>query len=195
MVSLVGLSQDIGEHGGWKYMFGCWFDILELGEEVADDDCEEGDEDGIKRRWGFVVPSTIISADEDDEIGGMAVQPLIELCPEEVPELPLLVNGGKGTVPLPCSCNWFIVGNVVFMVGGAIEVEVPAEAETLDPAILMMWGAWFSPYDPLPPFCGDLEPAFAARRIILLASSVCMSTAWSVTQKCKEKQGKLKKMN
>ena len=168
--------QDIGEYVDGKYV-PCWeLYTLVLGEEVVDDG-EEGDDEGIKRKWGLDAPSITISNEEDDEIGGTAVQPLIELCPDELPELPLLVKGGRGTVMLPWLGNWLIGVIAMFITGGDVEAEVVADAETLEPAILIMWGVWSVDGATFTPLCGDLLPTFAARRIIRLASSVCKSTA------------------
>lgn len=90
---------------GWKYTF-CWgFDILELGDDVADDEGGDGDEEEIRRKLGFEEASTVMSYEEDDEIGGTATHPLMELCPDELPELPLLFKGGGGPVALVCPCN------------------------------------------------------------------------------------------
>ena len=90
---------------GWKYTC-CWgIDILELGDDVADDEGGDGDEEEISRKLGFEVASTAMSYEEGDEIGGTAAQPLMELCPNELPELPLLFKGGNGTVALLCPCN------------------------------------------------------------------------------------------
>ena len=129
--------QDIWEYVDRKYV-PCWeLHTLALGEEFTDDG-EEGDDEGIKRKWGFDAPSIIISNEDDDEIGGTAVQPLIELCPDELPELPLLVKGGRGTVIFPWLGNWLIGVIAMFITGGDVDAEVAADAETLEPAILIM---------------------------------------------------------
>ena len=80
-------------------LFG-WCKGLELGAEVEEDDGEEDDEFGLRRRCVLEFDSGAMSIEDEDEMGGTAVQPLIELCPDELPELPLLVKGGKGMVTL-----------------------------------------------------------------------------------------------
>ena len=65
------------EYVDGKYVSSWELHTLALGDEVADD-WEEGDNEGIRRKWGLEVPSMTIS-NEDEEIGGTAVHPLIEL--------------------------------------------------------------------------------------------------------------------
>ena len=65
------------EYVDGKYVSSWELHTLPLGDEVADD-WEEGDKEGIRRKWGLEVPSITIS-NEDEEIGGTAVHPLIEL--------------------------------------------------------------------------------------------------------------------
>ena len=170
-VSLRGLWENVEG----KYI-SCWgWLTFALGDEVADD-WEEGDEEGSKRKWGLDVPSITISKD-DEGMGGTAVYPLIELWPDELPELPLLVNGGRGTVIFSWICCWFIGVIAIFITGGDVEADVAADAETLEPAMFIMWGVGSLADLTFIPLWGDLFPTFAARRIILLASSVFMSTA------------------
>ena len=73
---------------------------LELDDEVEEDEGELDDEFGLRRRCVLEFDSGAISIEDEDEMGGTAVQPLIELCPDELPELPLLVKGGKGMLTL-----------------------------------------------------------------------------------------------
>ena len=73
------------------------------------------------------------------------MHPLMELCPDEDPELPLLVKGGNGIVTLFCPCIWLIVFIVILVVGRDVETDVATVAEVLEPAILIIWGAWCSP--------------------------------------------------
>ena len=63
-------------------------------EEYADEqDGGDGDEEGM-----LLLCEIGSSFEDEDEIGGIAVHPLIELCPDELSVLPLLVNGGNGIV-------------------------------------------------------------------------------------------------
>ena len=75
-----------------------------------------------------------------------------------------------------------------------MDAEVAADAETLEPAILIMWGVWSLTGVTFIPLCGDLLPTLAARRIIRLASSVCWSTAYVNHRYVKGRIGKINKL-
>ena len=76
--------------------------------------------------------------EDDDEIGGIAVHPLMELCPDELPELPVLVNGGNGIATGVGPCSWLIGGSCGLVIGGDVHEGVAADADTLDPTMLTM---------------------------------------------------------